>query len=42
MTKRTYRKIILDLAGSLDSYIEGKNGTIDWCLMDSEMYLQIF
>ncbi len=31
------RKIILDLAVSLDSFIEGKNGEIDWCIMDAEM-----
>jgi dihydrofolate reductase len=31
------RKIILDLAVTLDGFIEGKNGEIDWCIMDSEM-----
>jgi len=31
------RRIILDLAVSLDGFIEGKNGEIDWCIMDSEM-----
>lgn len=31
------RRIILDLAVSLDSFIEGKNGEIDWCIMDAEM-----
>lgn len=31
------RKIILDLAVTLDGYIEGENGEIDWCIMDSEM-----
>jgi len=31
------RKIILDLAVTLDGYIEGKNGEIDWCIMDEEM-----
>jgi dihydrofolate reductase len=31
------RKIILDLAVTLDGYIEGKNGEVDWCVMDSEM-----
>lgn len=31
------RKIILDLAVTLDGYIEGKNGEIDWCIMDPEM-----
>lgn len=31
------RKIILDLAVTLDGFIEGKNGEIDWCIMDAEM-----
>ncbi|MEH7452984.1 dihydrofolate reductase family protein [Gottfriedia acidiceleris] len=31
------RKIILDLAVTLDGFIEGKNGEIDWCIMDPEM-----
>ncbi|WP_068776048.1 dihydrofolate reductase family protein [Paenibacillus sp. FJAT-26967] len=31
------RRIILDLAVSLDGFIEGKNGELDWCIMDSEM-----
>ncbi|KRG13665.1 hypothetical protein ACA30_14270 [Virgibacillus soli] len=31
------RRIILDLAITLDGFIEGKNGEIDWCIMDSEM-----
>lgn len=31
------RKIILDLAVTLDGFIEGKNGEIDWCVMDEEM-----
>ena len=31
------RKIILDLAVSLDGFIEGKNGEVDWCIMDYEM-----
>ena len=30
------RKIILDLAVTLDGFIEGPNGEIDWCIMDSE------
>lgn len=30
------RKIILDLAVTLDGFIEGKNGEIDWCIMDAE------
>ncbi|NQX58126.1 dihydrofolate reductase family protein [Paenibacillus qinlingensis] len=31
------RKIIVDLAVTLDGYIEGKNGEVDWCVMDPEM-----
>ncbi|WP_077215311.1 dihydrofolate reductase family protein [Bacillus dakarensis] len=31
------RRIILDLAVTLDGFIEGKNGEIDWCIMDAEM-----
>lgn len=31
------RKVILDLAVTLDGLIEGKNGEIDWCIMDDEM-----
>ncbi len=31
------RKVILDLAVTLDGFIEGKNGETDWCIMDSDM-----
>ncbi|ULT59431.1 dihydrofolate reductase family protein [Neobacillus drentensis] len=31
------RRIILDLAVTLDGLIEGKNGEVDWCIMDAEM-----
>lgn len=31
------RKIILDLAVTMDGFIEGENGEVDWCIMDSEM-----
>lgn len=31
------RRIILDLAVTLDGFIEGKKGEVDWCIMDSEM-----
>lgn len=31
------RKIILDLAVTLDGFIEGKHGEVDWCIMDAEM-----
>lgn len=30
------RKIILNLAVSFDGFIEGPNGEIDWCRMDSD------
>lgn len=33
----TERKVILDLAVTLDGFIEGKNGEIDWCIMEPEM-----
>lgn len=31
------RSIILDLAVTLDGFIEGNNGEVDWCVMDAEM-----
>lgn len=31
------RRIILDLAVTLDGFIEGSNGEVDWCVMDPEM-----
>jgi dihydrofolate reductase len=31
------RRIILDLAVTLDGFIEGINGEVDWCIMDSDM-----
>lgn len=31
------RRIILDLAVSLDGFIEGLNGEVDWCIMDPDM-----
>jgi dihydrofolate reductase len=30
------RKIIMDLAVTLDGFIEGPNGEIDWCILDAE------
>lgn len=36
------RQIILDLAVSLDGYIEGPNGEIDWCIMDDDMDFEGF
>ncbi|MDD7793454.1 dihydrofolate reductase family protein [Clostridium sp. 'White wine YQ'] len=31
------RRIILDLAVTLDGFIEGPNGEVDWCIMDNDM-----
>lgn len=31
------RKIILDLAVTLDGFIEGPKGEVDWCIMDADM-----
>lgn len=31
------RRIILDLAITLDGFIEGKNGEVDWCIMEPDM-----
>ncbi|WP_047985548.1 dihydrofolate reductase family protein [Ornithinibacillus californiensis] len=31
------RRILLDLAVTLDGFVEGKNGEVDWCIMDSDM-----
>ena len=36
------RKIILDLAVSLDGFIEGPNGEIDWCILDDDMNFDSF
>lgn len=36
------RKIILDLAITLDGFIEGPNGEIDWCIMDDDMKFEEF
>ncbi|REC43368.1 dihydrofolate reductase family protein [Chryseobacterium pennipullorum] len=31
------KKVILDLATTLDGFIEGPHGEIDWCIMDDDM-----
>lgn len=31
------KKVILNLAVTLDGFIEGPNGEIDWCIMDDDM-----
>ncbi len=36
------RKVILDLAVTLDGLIEGPNGETDWCIMDEEMGFDSF
>lgn len=36
------RKIILDLAVTLDGYIEGPNGETDWCILDDDMDFEGF
>lgn len=36
------RKIILDLAVTLDGFIEGKKGEVDWCIMDPDMNFNDF
>lgn len=33
----TPRRILLDLATTLDGFIEGKNGEVDWCIMEPDM-----
>jgi dihydrofolate reductase len=36
------RKVVLDLAITLDGFIEGPNGEIDWCIMDDDMQFDKF
>jgi dihydrofolate reductase len=36
------RKIILDLAVTLDGFIEGPNGEVDWCIMEDDMDFEGF
>ncbi|RDU35740.1 dihydrofolate reductase [Neobacillus piezotolerans] len=36
------RRIVLDLAVTLDGFIEGKNGEVDWCIMDPDMEFSDF
>lgn len=36
------KKIILNLAATLDGFIEGPNGEIDWCIMDDDMDFDAF
>lgn len=36
------KKIILNLAVTLDGFIEGPNGETDWCIMDDDMNFDAF
>lgn len=36
------RKVILDLAVTLDGFIEGTYGETDWCIMNVEMEFNHF
>lgn len=36
------KKVTLDLAVTLDGFIEGPNGEIDWCIMDDDMDFEGF
>lgn len=36
------RKVVLDLAVTLDGFIEGSNGETDWCIMDDDMDFEGF
>lgn len=36
------RKIVLDLATTLDGFIEGPDGEVDWCIMDDDMGFDSF
>lgn len=36
------RNIILNLALTLDGYIEGPSGEIDWCIMEEDMHFDRF
>lgn len=36
------RKIILNLATTLDGFIEGANGELDWCILEEDMHFDKF
>ncbi|CAI9678995.1 dihydrofolate reductase family protein [Elizabethkingia anophelis] len=40
--KINIKKIVLNLAVSLDGFIEGPNGETDWCIMDDDMGFEDF
>ncbi|MEO4004988.1 MULTISPECIES: dihydrofolate reductase family protein [unclassified Flavobacterium] len=36
------KRVILNLAVTLDGFIEGPNGEVDWCIMDDDMDFDAF
>ena len=36
------RKVILNLAATLDGFIEGANGELDWCILEEDMHFDSF
>ncbi|WDF58948.1 dihydrofolate reductase family protein [Flavobacterium sp. KACC 22758] len=36
------KKVVLNLAVTLDGFIEGPNGEVDWCIMDEDMNFPAF
>lgn len=42
MPEHATRRVLLDLAISLDGFIEGKNGETDWCIMEPDMKFDEF
>jgi dihydrofolate reductase len=36
------RKLILNVAVSLDGFIEGPHGEYDWCMLDQTMVFPVF
>ncbi|MCM3086837.1 dihydrofolate reductase family protein [Bhargavaea ginsengi] len=42
MSEHGTRRVLLDLAVSLDGFIEGKNGETDWCIMEPDMSFDEF
>ncbi len=42
MLNNNLRRIVLDLAVSLDGFIEGIHGETDWCIMDEDMNFTTF
>ncbi|WP_213421456.1 dihydrofolate reductase family protein [Bhargavaea massiliensis] len=42
MSEHGTRRVLLDLAVSLDGFIEGKDGETDWCIMGPDMKFDEF